>query len=310
MKPIFLMIVAAGLLLIAGCDSGASGVAGAPASPTAQPTPKLLVSSKALTPSVEPDRAVPVIANSEFAVGQERFVFGIVNSRTGQPIKDVPVVGLQFFKVNDDGTATKIGDGEAIYRSENLPAGVFVVRTAFKEPGKWGALFTIRHNGEAPYQVPLNFDVLARGSVPMIGDAAPPSKNVTKKDVKDLKEICSALPHDDMHDLTIADAIKSGKPTIVLFATPGFCESLTCGPDMELTEKIEAKYRDKANFIHIETPADHPQAPQAQVPTVQEWGLKSEPWLFLIDKNGKIAERFEGGLTLDEVDPEVQKLFQ
>src|SRR5438045_2662431 len=79
-----------------------------------------------------------------------------------------------------------------------------------------------------PYQARLDFDVLARGSgqVPMIGDAAPASKNLTKMDVKSLDEIDSARPHDDMHDLTIADAVKSGKPTVVLFATPGFCESL------------------------------------------------------------------------------------
>src|SRR5204862_7356323 len=137
-------------------------------------------------------------------------VFGLVSTRTGLPIKDVPVVGLQLFKVNDDGTATKISDGEAVYHSENLPAGVFVVRTNFKEPGKWGALFTIRRGGSEPYQVKLDFDVLARGSgsAPMIGDAAPASKNLTKMDVKSLDEIDSARPHDDMHDLTIADAGK------------------------------------------------------------------------------------------------------
>src|SRR5207248_9262834 len=156
-------------------------------------------------PSTGPEIAQPVLASSELAVGQERFVFGVVSSVTGLPVKDVPVVGLQFFKVNDDGTATKINDGTAVYHSENLPAGVFVVRTNFKDPGKWGALFTIRRGGSEPYQVKMDFDVLARGSgsVPMIGDPAPPSVNLTAKDVKNLNEIDSAVPHDDMHDLTI-----------------------------------------------------------------------------------------------------------
>src|SRR5207249_7327307 len=141
----------------------------------------------------------------------------------------------------------------------------------------------IRRGGNEPYQVKLDFDVVGRGSgsAPMIGDAAPASKNLTKKDVKSLDEIDSARPHDDMHDLTIADAVKSGKPTVVLFATPGFCESLTCGPDLEMTVKLEAKYRDKVNFIHIETPGNHELALQAQVPTVEQWGLKTEPRLFL-----------------------------
>src|SRR5439155_20675930 len=138
--------------------------------------------------------AQPQIASSELVVGQERFVFGLISSRTGQPIKDVPVVGLQFFKLNDDGTATKISDGTVVYHSENLPVGLFVARTNFKEAGHWGALFTIRRPGAEPAQAKLDFDVLARGAVPMIGDPAPRSKNLTVKDGKSPDEFDSARP--------------------------------------------------------------------------------------------------------------------
>ncbi len=69
---------------------------------------------------------------------------------TGQPINYVPQTSIQFFKVNDDGTATKTGDGEIIYRSENLPAGLYVVQTTFDKPGNWGALVTVTpENAEA-----------------------------------------------------------------------------------------------------------------------------------------------------------------
>ena len=66
--------------------------------PTEAPTPKTLMPRALLTPSSGPELAQPVIASSELAVGQERFVFGLVSTRTGLPIKDVPVVGLQLFK--------------------------------------------------------------------------------------------------------------------------------------------------------------------------------------------------------------------
>src|SRR4028118_297405 len=61
-------------------------------------------------------------------------------------------------------------------------------------------------------------------------------------------------PHDDMHNMTIAEAAQSGKPTLILFAAPGFCPSFTCGPNLEIAQALEEKYRDKVNFIHIETP--------------------------------------------------------
>jgi glutathione peroxidase-family protein len=53
----------------------------------------------------------------------------------------------------------------------------------------------------------------------------------------------------------------------------------------------------------------HQGVAKPQVETAREWGLKTEPWLFLIDKEGKIANRFEGGLTIDEVEPELLKLL-
>jgi hypothetical protein len=217
-------------------------------------------------------------------------------------------VSIQFLKVHENGTATKVSDASVLYHNENLPIGMFVARTNFTEPGKWGALVTIQRMGQEAYQAKVDFEVLARGSVPIIGDAPPASKNLTAKDIG-LDQICSAKPFDDMHSMTIADAITSGKPTLILFATPGFCETLTCGPDLDVAKALQAKYGDRANFIHIETPSV-PQAPQANGPTVDEWGLKTEPWIYFLDKNGKVAERFEGGLTMEEVEPEFEKLLQ
>lgn len=250
----------------------------------------------------------PILAASELVTGPNRFVFGLVHPTTGAPIGDVPEAGVQFFKVHDNGTATKVGDAAAVLHSENLPAGVFVTRTTFDQAGAWGALLTVRPQRAQPYEVQLDFTVAADSSVPRVGEAAPRSKNLTKRDVEDLSEIDSAAPHDDMHDLTIAEAVQSGKPALILFATPGYCETATCGPDLEVAQTLKRKHGDGVNFIHIETPSN-PDAPQAQKPTMREWGLKSEPWIFLVDRNGKIADRFEGGLTLAEVEPAFLKLL-
>ncbi|MDQ6693748.1 MAG: hypothetical protein M3014_04910 [Chloroflexota bacterium] len=312
MKKVLLLVGLISILLAAGCGTDAS------VSPTA--TLSASVPSDAQQPE-------PTLASSELVVGPERFVFGLLDPKTHQPINDVPDVSIQFFKVHDDGTATKTGDAQAIFRNKNLPAGVYVVRTDFTEAGKWGALMTISRQGLQPYSTRVSFDVLAKGSVPRKGDPAPPSKNDTEQSMGqskgNLDQICSAQPHDDMHKLTIAEAVKSGKPSLILFAAPGFCPSFTCGPDLEVVQTIESKYRDKANFLHIESPNDiqnqirtthDPNVSKGvdrpQIETAKEWGLHTEPWVFLVDKNGKIFERFEGGLTLDEVQPEFEKLMQ
>src|SRR5438270_563755 len=93
-------------------------------------------------------------------------------------------------------------------------------------------------------------------------------------------------------DLAVADALTQGKPLVVLFATPGFCTSQTCGPQLEVFQTVANRYRDRANFIHVEIFKD----PQARTPnaTVEEWSLPSEPWTFVVDAAGNLADKFDG----------------
>lgn len=308
-KLIAAMGVAA--MLLSGCGAGAGDV----------PTPTHAVAAA-------PKIAKPVLAVSDLIVGPNRFVFGLADEVSGQPITDVPDLKIQFFKLNADGTATKTGDADVVLHNQNLPAFLFVAHTTFNQPGDWGALITVKRQGQEAYQTKLNFQVQATSDIPKPGDPAPASHQMTKQDDPTLDNICSAQPHDDMHDMAIADALKSGKPTLILFAAPGFCPSFTCGPDLEVVQTIEDKYRGKANFIHVETPntiqdhthtlpvdPHHREQPghfgvlEPQIQTTDEWGLKSEPWIFIIDKSGKVADRFEGGLTIDEVEPALAKVM-
>ena len=303
------------LLLLAGCTIGRPGAAdvrsGQQAAETGHSHPAgtgpHTHGEKA--ESGASSKAGPLLASSELLVGPNRFVFGLVSTATGAPISDVPEVDLQFFRLNADDTATKVGDAQPVYLGEGLPVGVYVTRATFDKAGRWGAIATIRPQGAAAYSVQMNFEVLADSPVPQVGEAAPPSRNLTSKDVKSLEEIDSGRPPNDMHDLTIEQAVRSGKPTLILFATPGYCETATCGPDLEVAKALQAKHGGDANFVHIETPTS-PQAPQVQRPTVVEWGMRTEPWIFLVDAKGVVAERFEGGLTLAEVEPAFEKLLK
>lgn len=308
---LFILIMIVTGVMLAGC-----GDAGSPASVAATPTPPPF--------STDSGVARPVLASSEVLTGPDRLVFGLVDSGSGNPISDIATINIQFFKVNADGTATKTGDATPLYRSENLPVGVYVVQTNFNEAGAWGVLMDITRPGKETYQVKTDFEVIADSALPMRGEAVPHSTNDTIQSVGDITLICSAVPEDDMHTMTISDAVQSGKPTVILFAAPGYCPSFTCGPDLELLQTLKGKYGDQMNFIHIESPnsiqnhthtgnvtAAHRQEEghqgvlMPQVATAEDWGLKSEPWLFVVDKDGKLANRFEGGLTIDEVEPAV-----
>jgi hypothetical protein len=147
------------------------------------------------------------------------------------------------------------------------------------------------------------FNVITQATTPPIGFDAPRSRNLTADHVDDITQIdTSANPSREMHETTIADAIAAGRPALVLFAVPGFCTSRLCGPELEIMRKLYPRYRDKAEFIHVEFYKNPGTANPEPVDAVKKWGLRTEPWFFLIDSKGKVAAKFEGPTSMQELE--------
>ena len=269
---------------------------------------------------------VPILANSELVAGQNRLVLGFIDS-TGATIVDAKV-HLTFYDLNDGEEVEKFqvdavsrvpardaglteqvshkhadGTDHAHFNvGENV--GVYTAMVNFERPGNWGVEIKLDSaNPKIKTTIRPRFNVLPQGPTPPIGAPAPRSRNLTAADVSDIAQIdSSAKPSVEMHTSTIADTIAAGRPSLVLFAVPGFCESRLCGPEMEIMRKLLPQYRNRVEFIHVEF-YKNPGSPE-RVPAdpVREWNLRSEPWFFLIDAKGNIAAKFEGPASLQELD--------
>jgi hypothetical protein len=184
--------------------------------------------------------------------------------------------------------------------------GAYVAYVNFDRPGNWGVKITVTRDGRTMDPLPFRFNVLPKALEPGIGDAAP-SRQATLANVSSVEDIDTSYPpRPQMHDITIADALTTKKPIAVAFATPAFCKSRTCAPVMDtVMDPLYAKYKDRVIFIHIE-PYELPQLRQANreepVPATREWGLQTEPWVFVVDGEGRIAGKFEGIMAADEVE--------
>jgi hypothetical protein len=69
-------------------------------------------------------------------------------------------------------------------------------------------------------------------------------------------------------------------------------------------DPLAQQYAGQATFIHIEPyqlDALRDTGQQIAVPATMEWHLQSEPWVFVIDRQGKIAGKFEGIASASEV---------
>jgi hypothetical protein len=120
----------------------------------------------------------------------------------------------------------------------------------------------------------------------------------------------STPPRPELHQLTVAEAIANGRPSVVAFATPAFCQTRFCGPVVDaVVMPLYERYGDRVNFLHIE-PYQLEEARKGRlvvIPEMQEWGLPSEPWIFVLDATGHVIAKFEGIMSKEEVEPALQR---
>ena len=196
-------------------------------------------------------------------------------------------------------------EAPAAPRHEGSLTTVFTTNVDFNEAGLWGAQLQVKTGNKTYRNLLITFAVLERTSEPSIGDQAPRTKQKLAKDVANLSEIDSSrTTRPEFHNIAVADAIASGKPSLVAFVTPAFCQTRFCGPVME-TVVVPAyqQYKDRVHVIHIE-PVDLAQAQKGTLVAgreFDEWKLRSEPFIFVVNGQGVVTAKFEGIIDLAEV---------
>ena len=194
-----------------------------------------------------------------------------------------------------------------VHRPDSDVRGLYVTRVAF------GALVP----GESRYKRErimalrpisrLTVTVLDASQTPAQGSPVP--RNLIAGDVKDLREIDTSSPPDPrLHRVRIADAIAQRKPQLIVFATPQFCTSRMCGSLVDLVRQLLPRYENRVAFTHQEIWQDF--ASKKVFSTVEEWRLESEPWVFVVDGRGIIRAKFEGLVTVKELESALQQTLQ
>jgi hypothetical protein len=295
-----------GLSALTAC--GGSSAAGTPATGTAAPP-----AATGETPSrfVQPVAVQPVVPATDLAVGPNRFTLGLLGPTAGSaapvPLPDAQLT-LTFYHPIEPRAVPRSGPLTPQYRYvADRTRGLYVVQVDFDEPGDWGVDVRGTAGGRPLVPAGARFQVKARSDTPAVGAPAPRSHNPTRHDVEDIRRIDSGATPNDMHEVSIAGAIDQGRPLVVLFASPGFCVTQTCAPQLGEVQRLKGAYGDRASFVHVEIFKD----PATRTPfeTVTEWGLTSEPWTFIVDRQGVVAAKFEGSAPYAELESGLRTLL-
>lgn len=244
--------------------------------------------------------AAVVVANSPGTLttnGPQRVLVALLGEGANSFLggADQPAT-IEFRSV--DGGITGEGSGQWL-SSPGVALGLYVVTYDFDEPGQWEV--RIKSNSDAAAAATIQ--VGTESSVPELGDAAPPSVTATATTAELAKITTDPNPEPRFYQLSVADAVSNGRPSVIVFSTPAFCQTALCGPTIEIAKDVAADNPD-VDFVHVE-PFDIEQARAgslAPISAMTEWGLATEPWVFVVDQNGAITASFEGIIGQDELE--------
>jgi hypothetical protein len=153
--------------------------------------------------------------------------------------------------------------------------------------------------------------VKTRSASPAVGSRAFPSRTPTLASFHGpIGRLTTRVPPDrELLRSSIAAAVGAHAPFVVTFATPRFCSSRTCGPVVDVVERVrERVHTSGIRFIHVEIYAGNDPS-NGENRWVREWHLPSEPWTFLVGRDGRIKAKFEGSLSVRELETVVTRFL-
>lgn len=241
-----------------------------------------------------------VVVTSDLGVGRERLAFGVV-SRDGPPLTGESALVRTYYLPPNSQAREARQSLTASFEKWPFSAGVFSVYPEFDVAGTWEL--------ETEFTTPDGREVVAKAAfavketsdTPAVGSPAPASITPLASEAADITHITTASePSPVLYGVSIHEAIAEGKPFAVVFSTPRYCTTGTCGPQLQQVSDLQVRYGDRANFIHVEVYKNPHLFGDGKRPgkddiadAVREWGLPTEPWTFVVDDQGIVRAKFE-----------------
>jgi hypothetical protein len=241
----------------------------------------------------------PILASSpnSIGVGEQRVLIALVDIQTnetgGSP--DLEVVATLRDRIG-----SPLGEypGRFVWIVPEV-RGLYAFEFDIPGPGTFQVTLDTSEHGDLG---PLGIVAVEDPPGPELGEPAPASDTRTLADTP-LEDLTSDPdPDPSFYEMTVAEAVTSG-PSVIVFATPVWCQSQACGPMLDQVKALSTDYPD-LNFVHVEVYEDiHVERFEdlVSVPAVAEWELVSEPWVFVTDSAGRVSAAFEGAVSDEEL---------
>jgi hypothetical protein len=261
-----------------------------------------------------------VNSSGSLTCGDNRLLFTFLdadNAPVAAP--DRPASIAVFDRGRDGTTPTETKDGSFVWGIEN-ERGFYTAHVTFPEAGEWGAEFTAIAPDGHTEKLRLTFQVQPTTPVVRVGQKAPASDTPTGESVGGALAKISTDIHPDpgFYKTSVKAALAAHRPFVLVFATPKFCVTAQCGPTLDRVKPLIAAHP-AVDFIHVE-PYEMAYKDGGLQPVLGgadgnqlvpnqwtfEWGLLSEPYVFVVDRDGVVAAAFEGVVATSELEAAIK----
>jgi len=241
------------------------------------------------------------LATPDLGVGVQRF--GVVLSDQTGLIK-FPIVKLtaNHFPDGYDSEPNAEISTSGLGRYYEFPFGTRGIHSTdieFDRSGLWSAFADIPRPDGTTAHVEVRFPVAEKARSITVGQNAPASESRTLASVGNIAKLTTgSLRVPALYEYSIAEALERERPLLIVFASPAFCTNAVCGPQVEVASELQEVYGDKVDFVHIDL-YTNPHEIQGNLdaaqltPLLDEWGLSSQEWTFIVDSEGIVTHRFE-----------------
>jgi hypothetical protein len=244
------------------------------------------------------------MATSVFTPGLNRVAFGMIDNKAGFVYGKTAVYIAPSPDAKASGPYPAPADvllTQGRYRSKQSAteadpfAAVYAAQVPFGKPGKYSIL-AVTKTGTKSVAAPGQVNVVSKADdrIPEVGQKMPPHfvTDTLASAKGDIKSIDTRQPPDDMHGKSF-DQVVGKKPVALVIATPQLCQSRVCGPVVDVAEQMKSRYGKQVEFIHQEVYKNNDPKQGLRTP-LERLNLATEPWLFVVNKDGKITARLEG----------------
>lgn len=224
------------------------------------------------------------------------FVFSDAN---GLPAVNGVPDAVDMMLTSPDGTTTTISVPK---RSDGIPTPYYPLVFTATEPGTHQV--TVDVNGGDVQQV--DFMVADPSEIGLVvpGDQLRPVATPTFDDARGFDPICTRFDPCPFHEISLDEAMTNGRPTALLIATPGYCQTAICGPVVELLMQIDPA---DMNVIHAEVYTEPERindiglSPELLGPVITTYAMDFEPSFIVADANAMVTSRLDYAFDITEM---------